>query len=123
MLELKGGLFGGAWKERFFVLEGARLTYFAEKGGTTKGAVTVRAFTAIPDRGSGSATEKKSKLRRNRIDVYAQDGKVLSVAAPASEDKTAWLPSGGPVRANAEARLRHRRRRRRRARGRRWSTS
>ena len=98
-LEKKGQQLVKNWKMRYFVLEGNRLSYYAEerRPGTRKGTVRVRGVADVPDRPG---------KRQHRFNVLC-DGSVLAVAAGDSRDKAAWaaalsqaagqpLPQGTP---------------------------
>ena len=81
-LKKKGGLFGGSsWKDRYFVLDGRALCFFA--GGSTEGQpegeVTVAGVHAC-----NNLQGRAQGFKPNRFDFAVEGGGLLCVSAPSA---------------------------------------
>ena len=82
----KHGPFGDSWKDRYFVLEGDAMRYYA--GGSTegklKGEVTIIGVDPCEEL-QGAKGHKP-----HRVDFILEDGGVLCVSAPSAAKRQQW---------------------------------
>ena len=89
----KRGPFGDSWKDRYFVLEGATMRYYA--GGSTegklKGEVTIIGVDPCEEL-QGAKGHKP-----NRLDFKCADGSKLCASAPSAARRSQWIEAAGAV--------------------------
>ena len=94
LLKKKGarrGIFGDSWKERYFVLDGATLRYYA--GGSTEGELKGEVTIAGVD--PREELQGKKGHKPNRFDFQLADGGVvLCASAPSAADRSSWIDAG-----------------------------